>query len=195
MTFGGVFLGGHQCQRGVWHRAVRQGWNLLTIRARWLRATPKKLHRREGFPSASHVRAFPGTGTRPHSFKPPKTTVNKLGCWVGSELQESETVCFQGRKMGRKKKNLTIEASSWSSHPDPHPALQHLPDSLPTSSLQGQSFYPIIPKKPNKKSGKAWLNTVSKSCLFLCVCVCFFYFIIFYCSKGRNKRLLGECFH
>lgn len=74
----GVFVGSHQCQRGVWHRAVRQGWNLLTMRPGWLCATPK-LHRREGFPSASRVHAFPGTQTRPHSFKPPKTTVNKLG--------------------------------------------------------------------------------------------------------------------
>lgn len=103
---------------------------------------PPKLHRREGFPPASPVRAFPGTGTRPHSFKPPKTAVNKLGCWVGSELQESETVLFPGRgKKGRKKISHHQGFFSWISHPGPHSTLQHLPNPL-SGRTEVLSHYP-----------------------------------------------------
>lgn len=161
---------------------------------------PPKLHRREGFPSASPVHAFPGTGTRPHSFKPPKTAVNKLGCWVGSELQESETVCFQGGEKGRKE-SLTIKAFSWISHPAPHPALQHLPDPL-----SGRTDF--IPLSQFEKKKKKIRKGMVKQCLqvmpflFLCVFFLFHHLLLLQREKQTAFRAmfplknpaLGLCF-
>lgn len=120
----------------MWHRAVRQHCDLLTIKTRWLNATQHwKLYNHEGFPSDSYVHAFPGTRTRPHSFNPPKTTASKQAILLCSLLWVTRIrdCLFPWREKGKKKSQhqggKTAKPAPVS-QPGPHPALQCLHSHL-----------------------------------------------------------------
>lgn len=184
----------------MWHRAVRQHCDLLTIKTRWLNATRHcKLYNHEGFPSDSYVHAFPGTRTRPHSFNPPKTTASKQAILLWSLLSDkSQRLFVSMERKGRKSLNIRvgrqqilllchsqvpIQPSSASIHICPWfpPRKQ----SLRTEDLAHYHWRPI--KYLGKGMVKYWLQVMS---FFFC-----FKFNRLIVLQRQKQTFLGKCFH